>query len=895
MDLSRSLLKEFAEITNGSSQKKEVSKYVRGTITSSGSTKYVQIDGSSTLTPISEVVDVQDGDRVLVSIENHKATILGNFTFPPSARKEQEAIDKAENAQTSAEEAQNAAGSAVGTAQSASEKADQAILSAGEATTLANKAKDSEAIAIESANAANLNAQEAKEEAANASSSASTARQEAAAAQTAVSNAQAEVSKINQEIVTVKGDINTALGDLADQAAEIQATKETMELNYAKKNDVETVEATLTTEISKKVGELQTSIEQSYAAKTDIVDLEGKLQSQITQNADNITSTVSKVEKLESDTTTAQQQVDIALSKAEAAQTAATNAQTQAQAAQAAADEAKLNASTAQTTATEAQQKADAAQQKADAADAAVQSAQSDLAEAKQNLANVTNRVGATETEIADAQAKVDAAQIAVNDALADAAEANLAATNAQSAADQAKLDAEAAQSAATTAQQKADNAQAVADKAQSNALKAQEDVAALTLRVTTAETTITQNTGQIALIAQKTEEVGDSLINDYYNKVQADAAIKIAADEISAEVSKVDEKLVNDYYTKEQADAAIQLTADGITSTVSKTYSTKQEVKDAVDDISIGARNLIIRSTEEEGKSINVSGELETSLDYSVSDYIEITPNTEYMFSRSVSALSDGGHFNYAWYGTDKTYIGMGSNSELQFSWLSPDTAYFVRISYPTECLVKFEKGNKATDWTPAPEDMATSGEMDEVSSTVADSEEKISMVESSVQQLSDSISMLVTDEDGNSMMTQTSDGWRFDISAITTTLNDAIETIENTSGDVENLDQLTSTLESLVNDLAEKTAYIIMTTDNEGNPCIELGKEDNPFKVRITNTSVDFMEGSSKIAYVSNRSLFIETAVIKNEIKIGETDGFVWKTRSNGNMGLRWVEGVD
>lgn len=82
-------------------------------------------------------------------------------------------------------------------------------------------------------------------------------------------------------------------------------------------------------------------------------------------------------------------------------------------------------------------------------------------------------------------------------------------------------------------------------------------------------------------------------------------------------------------------------------------------------------------------------------------------------------------------------------------------------------------------------------------------------------------------------------------------------------------------------------------MTTDDAGDPCIELGKSDNDFKVRITNTSIDFMEGGSRIAYLSNSTLYIEKAVIKNQLQIGEGSGFVWKTRSNGHMGLRWEEG--
>ena len=180
-----------------------------------------------------------------------------------------------------------------------------------------------------------------------------------------------------------------------------------------------------------------------------------------------------------------------------------------------------------------------------------------------------------------------------------------------------------------------------------------------------------------------------------------------------------------------------------------------------------------------------------------------------------------------------------------------------------------------------------------DEAAGNAAENEKRISNVESSITQLADSITTLITDENGNSMMEQTSDGWTFNIGAITQTIEDARQVVEDMSGTVGGLNQTVSNLDSLINDLTKKTAYIIMTTDDEGNPCIELGKEGNDFKVRITNTSVDFMEGSSKIAYVSNKKLFIETAVVKNELKIGENEGFVWRTRGNGNMGLRWVEG--
>ena len=506
MELSRSILKEFATVTNGI-ERPEKTIYLRGTIKSSGDSQYVRIDGSESLTPISEIVDVKEGDRVLVTIENHQATIIGNLTKPPSSYKEDEAIDKAEDALDKAE-------SATDLAESAGIKADGALADAEKASGIANQAKQDAAEAITAAENASANSTEAKDLATAAGQNANTAREEAAAAQNAATAAQGEVTRIEGVVTEVKGDINTALEEVANQAADLQATKEKMEITYAKKTEVSDVKAALTTEISKKVGELQTTVSQTYAAKNEVVEMEGRLQSQITQTAGEVTSVVGKVEQLESDTTEAQQKVDEALEKSAAAQVAANQAQANASASQAAADAAKAQAATATQKATEAVKNATAAAATAAEADKKLSAAQTDLNEAKQNLANTINRVDATEAEIAEAQKKVETAQAAVTQAQRDAAEATLAANNAQTAANQAQNDATEAQNAATNAQKKADNAAIAAGNAQAAANKAQQDVAALTKRVTSAETAITQNSEQIKLSATKTEEIGNKLDN---------------------------------------------------------------------------------------------------------------------------------------------------------------------------------------------------------------------------------------------------------------------------------------------------------------------------------------------------------------------------------------------
>lgn len=71
------------------------------------------------------------------------------------------------------------------------------------------------------------------------------------------------------------------------------------------------------------------------------------------------------------------------------------------------------------------------------------------------------------------------------------------------------------------------------------------------------------------------------------------------------------------------------------------------------------------------------------------------------------------------------------------------------------------------------------------------------------------------------------------------------------------------------------------------EGEPCIELGETDSDFRLIITNTRIMFMEGTDLPAYINNKSLHIKKAVIEEELHQG---GFMWKIRSNGNMGLVW-----
>lgn len=488
LELSRGILKNFAQITNDRSNNK-TSTSVHATAVVVDGVKYAKIDGSNVLTPISETTDVQTGDRILVTIENHKAVVIGNFTYPPSARNEQKALEESERASS--------------TANSAIEKAGQAQSLASEANTLSSQANTA-------ANQAVASAQQASTLAQNAQSAASEANTKSDSALASASESLTKSNAAQQELDALKAEVEIVQGDVADAREEaivsVNEIKEELSVNYAKKTEVTAVEGSLKAELTKSVAELQTTISEQYTAKSDSVALEERLQSQITQNADNISSVVSRTTRLETDTSEAQKQIDAAKADAAKAQSAADAAQAAAKTAKDSADAAQSAANTAQENATAAQTTADAAKAKAEAANIAAANAQTDLDNAKANLNEVTNRVGATEEEIAAAQQAVDDAQAAADQAIANAASANSAAATAQSAADKAKADAANAQSAADSAQTKADSASAAAATAQAAADKAQADADALKSRVTSCETRIDQNAEAITLRATKTE-----------------------------------------------------------------------------------------------------------------------------------------------------------------------------------------------------------------------------------------------------------------------------------------------------------------------------------------------------------------------------------------------------
>lgn len=195
-----------------------------------------------------------------------------------------------------------------------------------------------------------------------------------------------------------------------------------------------------------------------------------------------------------------------------------------------------------------------------------------------------------------------------------------------------------------------------------------------------------------------------------------------------------------------------------------------------------------------------------------------------------------------------------------------------------------QLEKGNRPTDWTPAPEDLFTDEDFDGIQNTINDSVNRINKSESAITQLTNMISTLVRDENGQSLMVQTGSGWTFNMGPTN-------QTMSSISSNINALQQITgstqatvSILQSAVEDLQSTSEYIrIGVYDDE--PCIELGESDSDFKLLITNTRIAFWCGSAVKTYINSSGLVTDNITVNNEFKQGS---WIWKARSNGHYSL-------
>lgn len=436
----------------------------------------------------------------------------------------------------------------------------------------------------------------------------------------------------------------------------------------------------------------------------------------------------------------------------------------------------------------------------------------------------------------------------------------------------------------------------------------ASDSIDGLTERISNAETLISNNTESIDLCATKTE-------------------MNTAKSEAISTANNNTTNLLKSYSTTEEMKSAIQVESNSIKSSVSSTYATissltttnnnvaaaKQAADNAqaeIDNMDIGCRNLFKGYSDNEielaaYQDVGSFSQFKNCLTFNPCETVGETYTISFWAkspngSTPLSIYNQNGQPRHFYFGRVQLTADLGDEWEYFTHTLenvdmgdtyTDDNCNRLEFYASNQMgvlikKIKVEKGNVATDWTPAPEDMATSDELANVQSTTTIIEERVTTSESLIEQLTNSISMLVTDGNGESLMTQTSDGWTFSTKEIQDIVDTTSENLDALTNDVGDIDSAVGVLQQAVSDLGVLSEYIKIGT-YEDEPCIELGETDSDFKLLITNTRIMFMEGTGVPAYLNNQSLFINKAVIEEELQQGE---FVWKVRSNGNLGLIW-----
>lgn len=345
--------------------------------------------------------------------------------------------------------------------------------------------------------------------------------------------------------------------------------------------------------------------------------------------------------------------------------------------------------------------------------------------------------------------------------------------------------------------------------------------------------------------------------------------------------------------------------------------------------DVSVGGRNLILHS---ESFSATKSSSANFQMDVSLTDYgrevLQTADQITMTFSYSVPSGSTGvikviprtspeeeGIESYASTDYNESYMdpipewpSLSQANEGMFTYtIAVNETYRQNLSdflvetsgvssgsTVTLSHVKLEIGKTKTDWTPAPEDMVTGSQITDLENSLQATINRVSAAEIEIDGVNASISMLVTDENGSSMMTQTADGgWTFNMSAIQSTLDSVADQVDELGSQYGNVQNMVDEAQATIDSVKEIPSYVKITQTESGDPALILGRDDSEFKLQITNTEMSFLQGTQRIAYITNRKLYIQASTVTDELQIGDMPGYIWKRRENNHLGLRYITG--
>ena len=407
----------------------------------------------------------------------------------------------------------------------------------------------------------------------------------------------------------------------------------------------------------------------------------------------------------------------------------------------------------------------------------------------------------------------------------------------------------------------------------------------------------ITQTAGEIN---QKIEDTKTNLsseikqtsdkITQSVNDVNKNLSTRI--DQTSNEIQLTAKNLKDNYYNKEETNAKFKIQSDSITSTV------KKEVITQIGNIEIGGRNLLLDTRDFGSKSVWVGNRPNPVKDTDGMSYVGVVNTWSKYLKQRIDLLEDIYTLSfYAKASSETTLEVRNDNAPIKIfhtvnvnsvDWkrylvsVEVDYEHNTELTFFTRAAetiyikgIKLEKGNKATDWTPAPEDMATADSLADVNNSLTNTtnnlQSNINSTNKNLQDVQNSqkevYEIISENKIQISSLTQRAEGFQMDFK----TVNETVKQLNN----------------QFVTERDERYKYIKFI-DGE----IWLGKEvpigEDDFKLVIKNDRISFLQNKTEVAYMSNNKLYVTDIHVTSSLQLGK---FVLSSRANGNVGLRWI----
>lgn len=747
-------------------------------------------------------------------------------------------------------------------AKAAKAQAETALAGSEEAKTAANDAKTSANAAAELANTAKTEAQVAQNAVNTVEESVLSLENTVKKAQDAANNAHEAAETATSKAEEAKTAAENAVNDAQDaktaaQGAQSSAANAEIKANNAidsaalakekaEEATVTAIAAKLDSEqaekevaaLGDKLDSVSHTMKTEYARKTDLTETTADLQTKLAQNAAKIELSAQKQMFID-------ETANNAATLLEAAQAAATLAQEQADEATAEAEQAQAAADIALQAANDAQAEADIAKDAYETAKSVADNAEAALLAAKKDLETVKTRADATEEEIAQAETALANAQQIADEAKTNADAAALTADNALNVAVAAVTNAEKAQILADAAVVKAEYAQANAEEAKGNAANAQ---------------AIADNAVAIATEAQETADAAKITANEAQETANA---AHILATEAQETADAANEILL-------QANANLEDAKSRLEEVRANVDATAEEVEAAQADVATAqAAANTAKTNAEEAQA--------------AADTAKANADTAQAAADTAKANADT------------------AQEEAEEAQRAADEAQGFVYALAKRSIEADTKIKQTSDEI---ELRATKSEVQTLKDENGAILEKVEYNNSLIKQLADSVLTLVVDGSGGSLVTQTASGWTFSTTAIESAVSNTSETLGKLIEEFGSIDAAIEALKKAVGDIEAKTGYVNIgsyTYENEqgeeiAEPCIELGKSENEYKLLITNTQILFQVGSNTPTKIRSDGLVTDNITVENDFR--QTNDnlngyFVWAVRPNGNYGLQWKEG--